>query len=153
MSARDVSGASGDSEGQEQALQLAGADLQPPYFHPVDWKPGQKFTLKDDPDRCLQPWHGVEFFRSVDPKQRSRETTARELRLRPGAGAATRGSFARVVGGILAESECAALLASINKKGFTPALLNTGRGNQQLVPTIRLGFRAIVDSPELAAWL
>merc|ERR1712232_674565 len=37
--------------------------------------------------------------------------------------------------------------------GFTPALLNLGGGNQQLIPGARDGHRVIVDSPELADWL
>lgn len=38
-------------------------------------------------------------------------------------------------------------------QGFTPALLNIGRGEQKLLPSIRDGHRVIVDSPELSAWL
>jgi hypothetical protein len=41
----------------------------------------------------------------------------------------------------------------VNAKSFTPALLNIGRGMQQLSPYVRDGHRVIVDSPELAAWL
>ena len=64
-----------------------------------------------------------------------------------------RPSFAKIVHGILEPKECAELLESINSKGFTPALLNVGRGLQLLAPEARDGFRAIVDSPELAKWL
>lgn len=64
-----------------------------------------------------------------------------------------RGSFARVVRQVLSEDACAALLTAVNAKGFTPALLNIGRGTQQLSPEVRDGHRVIVDSRELAAWL
>jgi hypothetical protein len=63
------------------------------------------------------------------------------------------GSFARVVHGVLDQEDCKALVSCINVKGYTPALLNIGDGEQQFDPQIRNGFRAIVDSPKLAAWL
>jgi len=62
-------------------------------------------------------------------------------------------SFARVVRGVLDEKECAAIIQAVNKKGFTPALLNIGGGIQELDPIARDGFRVIVDSPELTTWL
>jgi len=62
-------------------------------------------------------------------------------------------SFARVARHVLGQDECASLISAVNAKGFTPALLNIGRGMQRLVPGARDGHRVIVDSPELAAWL
>jgi len=61
--------------------------------------------------------------------------------------------FARSVYGVLDSEQCVDLMHRINAKGFTPALLNIGRGMQQLQPCIRDGHRVIVDSPEIAAWL
>lgn len=55
--------------------------------------------------------------------------------------------------GALSGRECAELLARVNAKGFTPALVNTGLGKQVLKPKTRDGFRVIVDSQPLAAWL
>lgn len=62
-------------------------------------------------------------------------------------------SFARVVRNVLDQNDCAALLAKVNKKGFTPALVNIGGGMQQLMPELRDGHRIIVDSPEITDWL
>lgn len=45
------------------------------------------------------------------------------------------------------------LLQRVNEKGFTPALINIGRGNQQLLPDYRDGRRVIIDSPELSNYL
>jgi len=61
--------------------------------------------------------------------------------------------FARVLRGVLTQDQCAALIASINTKGFTPVLLNIGNDEQQLEPETRDGHRCIVDSPEVASWL
>merc|ERR1719399_2706768 len=62
-------------------------------------------------------------------------------------------SFARVARHVLDPEDCAALISSVNAKGFTAALLNMGGGDQQLIPGARDGHRVIVDSPELANWL
>merc|ERR1712003_258127 len=62
-------------------------------------------------------------------------------------------SFARIIRNGLSPEDCAALISSVNAKGFTAALLNIGGGKQQLVPGARNGHRVIVDSPELADWL
>lgn len=137
-----------------QGLHLAGETLQAPRFHPVDWVEGQRFSLEDDPDRCQQVWEGVDFFRTRDPQQQALRTTVQELGLECGLfDGADKESFARVVHGVLEAADCAALLASINAKGFTPALLNTGRGRQEFLPKYRLSNRVIVDSPEFANWL
>merc|ERR1719464_1245187 len=62
-------------------------------------------------------------------------------------------SFARVVYGLLDEIDCAELIDCINRKGFTPALLNIGRGRQKLEPYVRNGHRVIVDCTGLSTWL
>ncbi|CAE7495121.1 axeA1 [Symbiodinium pilosum] len=62
-------------------------------------------------------------------------------------------TFARVVFGVLDEVDCADLLRCVNRKGFTPALLNIGNGRQRFEPDIRNGHRAIVDSKELSDYL
>ena len=53
----------------------------------------------------------------------------RGVRVRMRAG---RRSFARLVHNALDEEDCAQLLASVNAKGYTPALLNIGGGRQML---------------------
>lgn len=117
-----------------------------PHFVDMGWKNGQRFSESDDPDRMQEPWTAPRFVKEPVP-----ETSVDELPL-PTKLART-GSFARVVHGVLSEAFCEELIASINRKGFTPALLNIGGGNQKLEPYVRNGHRAIVDSPELGQWL
>ena len=62
-------------------------------------------------------------------------------------------SFAKVLHNVLTPDQCQSLIQRINQKGFTPALLNIGRGNQMLCPETRDGHRAIVDSPTFARYL
>jgi len=128
---------------------LDGKPLQSAQLHPVDWHQGQRFTLRDDPDRTTLAWNLPEFLKTTDPVERSKMTKATEIKP-PNSGSS---SFARSVSNVFTESECATLLAAINSKGFTPALLNIGRGNQMFNPDGRDGFRIIQDSPELADWL
>lgn len=129
---------------------LAGAPLEGPKFHQTNWQQGQIFTEQDDPDRTALPWHPPSFLRRVDPKARAAEATVQELKIPSNV---RQGSFARVIRGALTEAECAELVAHVNGKGWTPALLNIGKGLQQLVPVVRDGHRIVVDSPELTNWL
>ena len=62
-------------------------------------------------------------------------------------------SFATMLHNVLSPKECLELIDLLNVKGFTPALLNIGRGRQQLRSEVRDGLRSIVDSPELSAYL
>lgn len=128
---------------------LAGRSLVPPCFHTTTWKVGEIFCERDDPDRTHEPWEPPAFLQERLPERQVAATTAEEIpmpRKMPG-------RFARVVRGAMNEEDCAELLARVNQKGFTPALLNVGGGLQQLMPMVRDGHRVIVDSPELAAWL
>mmetsp|Transcript_114808 Transcript_114808/g.356584 ORF Transcript_114808/g.356584 Transcript_114808/m.356584 type:complete len:367 (-) Transcript_114808:88-1188(-) len=131
---------------------LAGRPLERPCFHETGWRPGQRFTAAEDPDRTRMPWAPPAFALegSAGAAQREHLTAeADELELPTGAA----GSFARVVRGVLCDEECAELLAHVNAKGFTPALVNMGGDLQQLMPHYRDGHRVIVDSPEVAARL
>lgn len=130
--------------------QLAGRVLEPPCFHPTDWHINQRFSFDEDPDRTRLPWLPPKFIRYKDPA--TMETTVEELKLPIHAGLYKQ-SFARVVRNVLSEEDCAALITSVNAKGFTPALLNIGGGSQQFVLGARDGYRIIVDSPQLTAWL
>lgn len=132
---------------------LSGRGLEAPRFHSTGWHVNQRFTAEDDPDRTRLPWRPPKFVGFKDPALQ--EAVVEELRLPEAAGALPGfgQSFARVVHNVLDEAHCAELIASVNAKGFTPALLNVGGGCQQLVPAARDGHRAIVDSPELAGWL
>jgi len=124
---------------------LAGQSLEAPSFYNTGWQANQRFTAKDDPDRTLLPWTPPKFLGFRDPAMQ--ETVVEEL-IGPNPE-----SFARVVRNVLNEEDCAALIKSVNEKGFTPALLNMGGGNQQLVPAARDGHRVIVDCPRLTHWL
>merc|ERR1719433_687906 len=115
--------------------QLAGQPLNTPLFFKTDWKQGQVFTEKDDPDRTQQPWTAPAFVHAQKAAERSDETTSEELKLPQSY--SNGGSLARVVRGVLSEQDCAELLVQVNGKGFTPALLNIGRGKQKLEKYVR----------------
>ncbi|CAE8661659.1 unnamed protein product, partial [Polarella glacialis] len=124
--------------------------LEPPRFHEVDWRNSQKFEEKEDPDRTQQPFPPPTFVHLKDPTEQSAKTRSEDLPLHA---SCPKDAFARVVYGILDESDCAELIDRVNAKGFTPALLNIGRGRQQLEPYVRNGHRVIADSEELSTWL
>lgn len=137
-----------------QMPKLAGCALEAPSLHNTGWTLHQRFTAKDDPDRMRMPWTPPKFLRFRDPA--AQHTVVSELMLphrQRHCAAQYKQSFARVLQNVLDEEDCAALIASVNKKGFTPALLNMGGGCQQLVPGARDGHRVIVDSPQLTEWL
>lgn len=134
-------------------MALDGRPLEPPRFHPTDWKPGQRFDYDDDPDRMVsESWSAPAFVREVDPAVQAAGTTVEEVPVaaRRGSG---RASFARVVRNALTPAQCREVLAAVNRKGFTPALVNNGGGMQRLLPDYRDGWRCMVDSPELTEWL
>jgi len=134
-------------------LLLAGRPLQPPHVYPTDWREFQIFKTDDDPDRTREAWEAPAFAQDfVAGAKRAQQTTVDELKL-PRYQCAGRNSFARIVHGVLDEEQCEALLAAVNQKGFTPALLNIGGGHQQLRTRARDGLRVIVDNTDLADWL
>jgi hypothetical protein len=131
---------------------LDGKELQPPRLHPVNWRDGQIFKAEDDPDRTAMVWMPPSFVSNRDPSMQIPKTRVEELDV-SGVVGANKNSFARVVYNLFEPGECAELLARINEKGFTPALLNVGRGMQKLATGIRDGQRVIVDCPELTKYL
>eukprot|EP00928_Gymnodinium_smaydae_P033221 TRINITY_DN23850_c0_g1_i1.p1 TRINITY_DN23850_c0_g1~~TRINITY_DN23850_c0_g1_i1.p1 ORF type:complete len:316 (+),score=47.19 TRINITY_DN23850_c0_g1_i1:48-950(+) len=122
---------------------LAGRPLPNPCFHVTGWRANQRFSARDDPDRTRLPWVAPRFVHEKEPA--AQRTQVEDLPVGRG--------FACVVRHVLDQEDCAALIASVNAKGFTPALLNMGDGDQQLISGARDGHRVIVDSPELADWL
>mmetsp|Transcript_51802 Transcript_51802/g.100102 ORF Transcript_51802/g.100102 Transcript_51802/m.100102 type:complete len:292 (-) Transcript_51802:131-1006(-) len=136
-----------ESEALAEGLMLDGRMLAPPQFHRVDWFEGEEFTEVDDPDRTQELFSTPSFVHHRDPLKQRDKTWAEELPI------PMENSFARVVYGLLDENDCAELIDCINRKGFTPALLNIGRGRQKLEPSIRNGHRVIVDSGEVSAWI
>lgn len=135
-------------------LQLDGFPLVKPKVKNVDWEVEQLFHEADDPDRTApkHDWEQPSFIARVDPVARAQETTARDIDVSSVKGCVPGFSFARAVGGVLQESECAEILQSLNGKGFTPALVNVGDGLQQFIPKYRDSYRVIQDSPPLADW-
>lgn len=127
-------------------LSLAGKPLQAPEFVETGWRPGQTFTADQDPDRIRLLWEAPSFVQK-DPVQQRQKTRVEDLI------SDTPETFARVVHGVVDEEDCAELIRCINVKGFTPALLNIGRGRQRLEMGVRNGHRCIVDSQELSSWL
>jgi len=136
-----------ESKALADGLKLDGKPLVPPQFHHVDWREHQKFTESDDPDRTQEPFSPPSFVQHKDPVQQREKTWSEELPI------PTENSFARVVYGLFDEDDCAELIDCVNQKGFTPALLNIGRGVQQLAPLVRNGHRVIVDNAELSSWI
>lgn len=139
---------SAESAALAVGLNLDGKPLMPPRFHDIAWQPSQIFEEQDDPDRTLVQFPPPSFLQLRDPIVQQQKTRMDALPV-----PSTSGSFARVVHGLLDECDCAELIGSINEKGFTPALLNVGRGRQKLEPFVRNGHRVIVDSEALSAWL
>merc|ERR1719362_626774 len=136
-----------------EGLLLAGRPLKPPRVHPTGWREFQKFSVDDDPDRTREPWEAPAFaLDRVAAARRAQKTIVEELKL-PRYQCAGPNSFARIVHGVLDEEQCDALLAAVNHKGFTPALLNIGDGHQQLRTHARDGLRVIADNTQLADWL
>lgn len=136
-----------------EGMTLAGRQLGAPRFHVTDWTVDQRFSAKDDPDRTMQPWKPPSFVHTKSPIAQREKTHVEEVPLDHIAEMWKGTSFARIVRGVLDEDDCAQLIACINQKGFTPALLNIGMGRQVVAPEARDGHRVIVDSPELTAWL
>jgi len=130
-------------------MALDGQPLEPPRFHHVNWEVGRRFKASEDPDRTRKAWAPPSFTQR-NPILQHEKMSVEELVLpcKP-----ADSSFARIVRGALSEEDCAELIRAVNVKGFTPALLNIGPGIQQLRPEFRDGFRVIVDSPPLSAWL
>lgn len=125
-----------------------------PRLHKVSWTEGKTFTAADDPDRANEPWEPPSFVLDKDPAAQRSRTSVEELSVPRGCSRRGEGhSFARVVRSVLEPEECAELIACVNRKGFTPALLNIGRGRQRLSSHVRDGHRVIVDSEPLAAYL
>jgi len=130
-----------------EGLTLDGRPLAPPQFHSVDWFEGQEFTQHDDPDRTQEPFLPPSFVQHKDPQKQRDKTWSEELPI------PVENSFARVVHGLLDDDDCAVLIDCINRKGFTPALINVGHGRQKLQPYARDGHRVIADNVELSAWI
>jgi len=128
-----------------KGMTLAGEPLQPAVLHETGWRRGQTFCEQDDPDRMSLGVGIPDSISKCDPEER-RESLKMTDVYRKGA------SFARIVEGVFTEKQCKELIAMTNKKGYTPALINVGRGRQMLEPDARDGHRVMSDMEPLANW-
>jgi len=119
-------------------LFLNGKTLPLPRFHEVNWKDGQTFREIDDPDRMSCAWNPPKFVLGKDLSDQKGKITVEEIDLESiGVDPYPNDkwpyhSFAKIVHHLFTPEECEELLNSVNEKGFTPALLNIGSGDQQL---------------------
>jgi len=144
-----------DEISPEERGKVAGNPLELPRFHPVDWEEMERFTVEDDPDRTAEVWELPSWIAEKDPTQQHGHIVVEPLEVPAECQEynAEGFSFAKVLHNVLTPDQCQSLIQRINQKGFTPALLNIGRGNQMLCPETRDGHRAIVDSPTFAQYL
>jgi hypothetical protein len=106
---------------------------------PFDLTPGKVFKHQDsDPDR-IHVKHTVPPLFHV-PSERHIEVQKLYE---------NEGSFITALYGVLTPEECRALIDMTNDKGYTPALVNIGRGNQQYLPDVRDHARCIIDDEQL----
>ena len=144
-----------DAGGLPAGQCLAGNPLAPPHHAVVGWRAGDCFSAADDPDRMDLVWEPPAFLAQTTPALRRPRTAATAVGLPRGCAdrIPLMKPFAKMVHNVLVPAECAALLAAVNAKGYTPALTNFGDGIQGLDPGYRSSGRCIVDSPELASHL
>merc|ERR1719379_2917209 len=82
---------------------LAGQPLEPPRFHKMNWRVGQKlYADRDDPDRAREPWQHPKFIERKNPLQQRSLTSMEELQI-PRAAPGHR--FARVVRNALSQED------------------------------------------------
>ena len=104
-------------------LSLNGNPLQLPRMHQVNWKNGQTFTSKDDPDRMQCEWNEPKFVTEKDPIEQKDKVIVENIDLEsigvdpnPNKNWPYH-SFAKIIHNILTPGECEELLISVNEKG------------------------------------
>lgn len=114
----------------------------------MGWQPLRTFREEHDPDRTTVPTPLPEFLSTKAPSSQPIQVKPVVLPyLKPSE------YFAVVVKNIFTPEECQQLINVTNSKGYSPALLNVGRGLQQFVPDMRDGWRCIIDSEDFAKYL
>lgn len=126
--------------------------VPPPRLHDIDWSENQVFEVDDDPDRCQYPFE-PKFLTFKNPKEQCEAVDVEQVLLTREYSLNGGEPFAKILHNVLTPKECAELIELVNHKGFTPALLNIGRGRQQLRSDVRDGLRCIVDTPSFASYL
>lgn len=83
------------------------------------WKDGQKFSLRDDPDRCSLPHEVPEFMLNKKPESQHKHMKIEQLDCSNISKTTGRDSdyVAMVVHNVLTPAECASLIAMTNTKG------------------------------------
>ena len=104
-------------------LSLNGKSLQLPQIHHVNWKNGQTFSSKEDPDRMQCEWNEPKFVSEKDPLEQKEKVVVEEIYLESiGVDSNPNKnwpyhSFAKIIHNILTPEECEELLISVNEKG------------------------------------
>ena len=104
-------------------LSLNGKSLQLPQIHQMNWKNGQTFTSKEDPDRMQCEWNVPKFVTKKDPLEQKDHVVVENIDLESiGVNPNPdknwpHHSFAKIIHNILTPVECEELLISVNEKG------------------------------------
>jgi hypothetical protein len=107
---------------------------------PFDINPGKVFKHQmSDPDR-IRIKHTVPSLFQTSPSERQIEVHKLYE---------NRGYFITAIYNDNTPEEWRALIDMTNEKGYTPALVNIGRGNQQYLPDVRDHARCIIDDDHM----
>ena len=113
-----------------------------------DWEESQLFVEEDNVDRTDVGWELEMLSPENVADSREGKVVREDLVYRD------HGVYdAFVLHNVLTQAECDEVIAAANKKNYTPALINIGRGRQRYLPGYRSGLRCIVDSPLFAQLL
>ena len=111
-------------------LSLNGKSLQLPQIHQVNWKNGQTFTSKEDPDRMQYEWNVPKFVTEKDPLEQKDKVIVEKIDLEsigvdpnPNKNWPYH-SFAKIIHNLLTPGECEELLISVNEKGKIYAIFD-----------------------------
>ena len=111
-------------------LSLNGKSLQLPQIHQVNWKNGQTFTSKEDPDRMQCEWNQPKFVTEKDPLEQKDKVMVEKIDLEsigvdpnPNKNWPYH-SFAKIIHNLLTPGECEELLISVNEKGKIYAIFD-----------------------------
>ena len=127
-------------------LSLNGNPLPLPRMHHVNWKDGQIFSEKEDPDRMKCEWGSPKFLFEKDPRDQKGEVLVEEIDLESiGVDPNPHknwpyNSFAKVIHNLLTPEECFELINSVNEKGKLKPTLYGIRFTSQILPIKRLSI-------------
>eukprot|EP00656_Telonema_subtile_P031606 TRINITY_DN3457_c0_g1_i1.p1 TRINITY_DN3457_c0_g1~~TRINITY_DN3457_c0_g1_i1.p1 ORF type:complete len:118 (-),score=27.25 TRINITY_DN3457_c0_g1_i1:58-411(-) len=109
-------------------------EVQPARCLDMGWVPGQLFDQDADQGHLREPHTLPDFIHQKDAFAQSTELITEQLVL-----PWVREDYLAVgVHNVLTLHECECLLAMVNEKGFTPALLPTGEGGKRYLSLIHI---------------